>query len=421
MSYSDPVKSIESLYPRVINDDDGLYKMPGGYLCEGKSQAVVKLGRHVVYQVPPNPAIATATLTGQRILFRVVPGLTERNDIENMFLDLTFLETGGANSATMVPLPMTIQQIDFCFNGSTTSQQVVTGDELYAFFQYYRPNELQSLAFANQLGMSPTTFLPTTTIAKSSSQLFSIPLPMSFFNRLNPSTLTGDLIMIVTMQNANPVTAGSAGGVLSLSNANLRLLCTQDRKVSESVIDRVSRSPYYFSYCQCNLYNQATTITASVQQDIQLAAIIGKIGGLIVMIRASVALPQNLTAFQQLGGLSDAAEFNGLLDVVTASKVSLTGSGNLYPSWYRGQSLATHTFGLQSSAPNIAIYHITFAEDIQNFAMNGVVTGCIDSDGTTYLRLQPGAAFPSGSFQLTVLGLTAASAVQDRGILYRRF
>ena len=372
-------------------------------IIRGDEHKAIGLKR-VYYQLDPVSFTAGA-FTNNPITFRLAPNSCSQ--IDNAYLELTCIESGGLASVTPVVAPFLIDRIDVGLNGTVNPLQSLPAEWLYLMNQFITAEEVASFLALNSQNMTATAYAGESAIAASGTAVYLIPLLGSLFTLLNPQTYNADVIIQV-YPRAAPVSAGT--GTLQLSNARLRIHTRKDDLVDNYSARLHGMYDRLISYTNFFITTHSQTLTAGTQTEIALQGVQSTVGAMCVMLRASKSVTASaIRVFSALGGTS---EFNGAIDLVDYSKITLMGSGAVSPQLTR-LSTAWTTRGDFSS--KVAVYWLIFSEDPSSTAVRGKHTGAVAMDGRQFLRLTPGTGFTSQTYIVDVLYLGHAALSLSKG------
>jgi len=379
----------------------------GDYIIKHPDATTYNITKPIQIEVSPQSWTA-ATFTGQQVQFRIQPSLC--GEIELVLLELQCAETGGTNSVTPIVAPFLVNNIAIYYKTLGKPLQTIDANSLYCQFQWANKSEIDNFIAFNALNMN-STYVGESAISASGSATFSIPLLFSILNGLDPKTLNGDIIIIVTLRNG---ATASGSGTLTLNDLRLRIQSREDPHHDSNIQELISKQPVLHPYVDPVVFEITQTVTASIQHDINVQ-LTGNFAAWLVLIRSSTsATSSGLRTFSPIGGITNLELRTGVLDVLDNKKVSIFHSANR-PGYYRSIYPALH--GGYDMSTQVASYWVVFTEH-DNFGevlKHGLKFGGLVCDNDHYLRITPGSTFSTGTFTITVVGYSFHEAMVKYG------
>lgn len=370
-----------------------------------------------------NPPSSSVLNMSSQLQFRVEAGSC--GVIDELWMDFTLNEYGGANSVTPSMVPFIFNNIVVGIS-SSASLQTLYPEHMYSRLQLLSHTEAQKELYGNALNMTFPTFTGPTAIAAGGSATYSMRLPMLMCRKELDMRASKQPLLITCYFNPNPVVAGT--GLLGYVNSQLRIRWRRDDYYDAIRLKMLAKMPMVLSYMQTPITQYTQTLTAGVRQVIPLTSVTGYMGALAIFIRAaaSYTTPTGgaIANFLALEGPNPTQGTSaGYIDLLASDSSSYFGAPNiLTPTYFRSQAmLSPRSEG--SMALTVPFYRLDFSSDFQKGVVeSGTAThGGILFDGNQQLVIQPGVGFAASgtSCVITVLPyLYATMLVRDGNWTY---
>jgi len=414
----------ELAYRAFSNTDDavGLYRgavKGSSVLITDRGDLAGDISRDNVAIINPSiqpPGSTTLTLSSQ-IQFRIEA--KSCGQIDEIWLDLTMNEYGGANSVTPVPAAFLFNNIVVGVS-SSSSLQTLYPEHLYTRFQQERSDEVQKELAGNSMNMTYPSFVGPSAIAPSGSATYSLRFPMFMMRRELDMRASRQPLILTFYFNPNPVVAGT--GSLGYNTSQLRIRYRRDDYYDPIRLKALDSFPLILSYMQTPITQFTQTLTAGVRAVIPLTSVTGYMASLLVIIRAasSYTTPTSGGIYNFLaidGPAPSESSASGYMDLLAADSSSYFASPNtLTPFYFRSQAmLSPRSRGIMGL--NVPFYRMDFCTDFTKVIETGVCSGGILFDGNQQLIISPSSSFAATgtSCVITVVPYLYATMVVNKG------